>query len=1192
MRVNCCSNCQEPLPGLAKYCAKCGKSLFVAEQSPRYRYDENQLTVKLADRPADLKVPHFYKKVGTDANISTPPLGLHSRVTPVTPVQEVPVVGNGSTPAALQIDDQLESGDDYEIQRNATWNKTVTYRSRHLPPAPVNPKPSTPLLLQEVPPREPKRVPMRLFSWISVLAIIGLLLGGVFGIMMTRGSGGKKAQPSHVLTLQVTPSTVALGGMLTLRGSNFSPSGRVGLTRDNTDVPIFDTGGTNVIHTDKTGSFSDTVWVDLSWGSGLHIIRAEDARMHRYASFQVRVTGEASQPPPHLVFSTPSIDLGNDDQTTNSAQTISLINAGGGQIRWQATATESWLLISPASGTISSDQSMQVTIAGDRSNLNVGPYAAKVIFTSNAGPKTNLPVKMDVGPLQPEHEAVQLTPPVLTFTGTDGSIDPPGQIVTVSNPGKLPLQWSTSSATSDGSSWLTVDPQSGTVTRGNSQLVTVSVDIGNLLPGFYSGSVTFTSKGQEAVQVSQQTIYVSLTIVPQCALQVSPGELTFTSAYLQQAPAAQIVTMGVTQGCSNPLSWSTFVTVNNGGNWLSISSTSGATPTSPSVNVNVTGLHPGTYSGAVTFIWSGGTQTLPVTFVMGQATTPLLATTPQSITFNGVTGQLNPSPQIATVTNSGGGTLHWHAAAATTVGGAWLSVTPPSGTLTSQNSVQINIKVALLATLIPGTYNGMITITGTDSSNNPAAGSPQTIPVTFVVQAPCAITVTPPALAFQGVIGQSHPAAQPVAIAAGGACGNALNWTATTATTPAGGTWLSANPASGTVGLMTSSATKVGIKLAGLTAGSYSGTVTITAVDSTNQPVGAPQTITVNLTVQQQCTLQNPSQQAETFSTEPGLNPASQTFTVGVIGSCKGAVTVTPTVTGNGTGWLAVSPASATLTSGASATFTVTATSAAATSAALRLGSYPGSISLAAVDDDGITIAGSPQTVGVTLNVLTAPQLTAGPGLSFHVPTGTNSQQITIANTGGAPLNWTAALDPAAPSFISLSAGSGTNLLGGTSTTTSVDVNATGLPGGSSYTTKVTITAFDAITGNVVVGSPSTITVTITISPPQMTLKMTLTSGSLAFTTTAGSNPAAQTITIQNTGGDTLTWTVGTPSAAWLTVTPASGSDKAQVSSTITVNVNVTGLSPGKYDATVVITPTPGTAVTVPVTLTVNEPTS
>src|SRR5260370_40504043 len=113
-------------------------------------------------------------------------------------------------------------------------------------------------------------------------------------------------------------------------------------------------------------------------------------------------------------------------------------------------------------------------IEGYGLNLEVGEVGANVLFTLTAAPTPNLPVKMGAEPLQPGHEAVQLTPPVLTFTGTDGSLDPPGQVVTVSNPGKLPLQWSASSATSDGSSWLTVDPQSGTVTRGNSQPVTVS----------------------------------------------------------------------------------------------------------------------------------------------------------------------------------------------------------------------------------------------------------------------------------------------------------------------------------------------------------------------------------------------------------------------------------------------------------------------------------------------------------------------------------------------------------------------------------------------------------------------------------------------------------------------------------------------------------------------------------------------
>jgi len=254
----------------------------------------------------------------------------------------------------------------------------------------------------------------RLVIQIAAVLIIVLLLGSFLFLTQFRTSSTILSQPSHtrgVLSLQVTPPTVALGGMLTLRGSNFYPSGRVGLTRD-ASIPIVDTGGTSIIHADKTGSFSDTVWVDPSWGSGPHIIRAEDAHSHRSASFQVTITGPVSLRPPHLVSSTESIDLGNGDQTTNSTQMIALSNDGGGQITWRATATESWLLISPASGTISSDQSIHVTIAGDRSNLKVGSYNGSVIFTSNTG-RSSIPVKMNVTPLQ-------LTPAVFSFTG-DGS---------------------------------------------------------------------------------------------------------------------------------------------------------------------------------------------------------------------------------------------------------------------------------------------------------------------------------------------------------------------------------------------------------------------------------------------------------------------------------------------------------------------------------------------------------------------------------------------------------------------------------------------------------------------------------------------------------------------------------------------------------------------------------------------------
>jgi len=784
---------------------------------------------------------------------------------------------------------------------------------------------------------------------------------------------------------------------------------------------------------------------------------------------------------------------------------------------------------------------------------------------------------MNVTKLQPGHEAVlQLTPAVLSFTGTDGAANPLSQIVTVSNPGVLSLQWAATSVTSDGSSWLSMYPQSGTVAKGGSQAVTISVNTSTMLPGVYSGSLTFISQGAIAAENSPQTIFVSLVVLPQCSIQVSPGGLTFASAYLQPSPTGKVISLGVSQGCSAALPWSTTVTTSSGGKWLSIGPTGGMTPANPTINVNSTGLSPGTYYGSINFNWPGGTQNMPITFTVGQTTTPIVTVAPATIAFSGVNGQTVPLTQALTITNTGGGTLAWKASAVTAIGGAWLVVSSRSGTILPHASNPITVTAKLLGTLTAGTYTGTITIVGTDSLGNPANGSPISIPVNLVVQAPCAISTATPALAFQSVRGQPGPGPQAATITASGACGNALTWTATTA----GGMWLTATPATGTVSVTAPSTTSIRVVTTGLAAGPHKGTVTITAIDSaTKVAVGKPQVITVTLTVQPVCTLQAPSVTKETFSSAAGTNPATQTFAIGVTGACTGNVTVTPTATmASGTGWLAVSPASATVVSGSSSTFTVTVTS-----AGLAAGKYTGSISLAAVNGT-IAMSGSPQVVGITLKVSAKPALTAGPGsVAFNVSSGIVSKPITITNSGGSALNWTAALGTGAPSYISLSAASGTNLAGGTTASINVIVDATGLTGGTSVTTSVVVSAIDPLTGTPVTGSPTTVTVTIKIPPPQMVLSAT----SLAFTTTAGTNPTTQTVNIQNPGGNILTWTAGTPSQPWLAVSPTTGSDTAGQATPITFNVDVTGLKAGTYTATVIITPSVGTTVKVKVTLTI-----
>ena len=1079
MRVIRCPNCQEPLPGTANYCAKCGEYLPISEHT-LHIIDENLVapTIKIVHLPAALKVAHFYVDSGN--NSSTHHSSSRIAATAQRPRRNALFSDIQTIPVTQPRISESDVNDD-ELQSRANWEKVVTYKTFRVaavsvtpPDVPVVYKPpvgSTPpalISIRRTPPKKPPRLPMRLFSWVSILVMISLLLGGVFGLAVSFGRGFL-AQSSHtigVFALQVTPSTAAFGGIITLHGSSFSPSGKIGLTRDS-NITLVDAGGTNIIHADHGGSFSDTVIIDPSWGAGPHIIRAEDAILHKSASFTVSVTGHsASLHPSHLLFSKNTIDLGSGDQATNSTQIVKLSNAGGGQITWQATATQSWLAISPKSGTFSYGQGMNVAIAVDRYNLKVGTYADSLIFTSNTGQAT-LPVKMVVTQLQPGHEAVlQLTPAVLSFTGTDGGTNPLAQVVTVRNPGVLSLKWNATSVTNDGSGWLSVYPLSGTVTKGGSQAVTISVNISTLLPGVYSGSLTFASQGTIAAIDSPQTIFVSLVVLPQCSIQISPGGLTFASDYLQPSPARKVISLGVSQGCSTALPWNTTVTTSSGGKWLSIGPRGGVTPASPAINVTSTGLKPGTYNGSIIFNWAGGSQNLPISFIVGQVATPIVTATSATIPFSGIIGQKGPTAQKVTISNTGGNTLVWRATAVTAIGGAWLAITPLTGTIAPHLSTPITVTAKLLATLTAGTYTGTITITGTDRLGHPANGSPLLIPVNFVVQAPCSVTATTPALVFQGVAG--------------------------------------------------------------------------------------------------------------------GANPATQTITVSVIGACTGNVTVTPTaILASGTGWLAVSPSPATVISGGSATFTVTVAS-----SALATGKYTGSISLAAVNR-GIAISGSPHVVGITLNVLAPPALTAGPGsVAFNVSTGTVSQPVTITNSGGSALNWTAALGIGAPSYVSLSAVSGTNLAGGTTASISLIVNATGLAGGTSVTTSVVISAIDPLTGHPVTGSPVDVPVTINIPPPLMMLSAT----ALAFTTTAGTNPSVKTINIQNPGGNTLTWTVGTSSQPWLTVTPTTGSDTTGQSTLLTFNVNAIGLAASSvpYTATVVITPSVGAAVTVTVTLTVN----
>jgi glucose/arabinose dehydrogenase len=202
------------------------------------------------------------------------------------------------------------------------------------------------------------------------------------------------------------------------------------------------------------------------------------------------------------------------------------------------------------------------------------------------------------------------------------------------------------------------------------------------------------------------------------------------------------------------------------------------------------------------------------------------------------------------------------------------------------------------------------------------------------------------------------------------------------------------------------------------------------------------------------------------------------------------------------------------------------------------------------------------------------PALAVSPSsLTFSAVSGGSNpatKTVTVSNAGGGTLNYTAS-DNAAWLSVTPASGSAPKDL-------TVSVNTSGLAAGT-YNANITIDAGSAS------GSPKTVPVTLTVSPPTPPA-LAVSPSSLTFSAVAGgANPAAQTLAVSNTGGGTLSYTA-TDDAPWMSEAPTSGSAPANVS----VSISIAGLAAGTYTGNVTIDGggATGSPKTIPVTLTVS----
>jgi hypothetical protein len=574
---------------------------------------------------------------------------------------------------------------------------------------------------------------------------------------------------------------------------------------------------------------------------------------------QITPSGGAAPTAPVLSLSTSSAGFGaTAGAGSPGAQVINITNSGSGTMAWTASANQSWLSVTPASGTGSGALSIQPNTSG----LAAGTYTGTVTVSApgaSGSPKT-IAVTVVVAAAAGGSSVVNINCGGGAYTGVDGT------------------NWSGDQYFSDGDLMYTSDMIQNTrdlalyrsARAGLYGDFTYSIPVAN---GTYNVNLLFAeiqywSRGDRVFNVSingtpalsnfdilaqvasrtamSQTFPVTVTnglvqiavtgvvnrgivngiqIVPTAGgvpvtptLSLSSGSLSFNGTAGSSNPAAQ--TVGVSNAGGGTLNW----TASSNQTWLTVSPASGSGAGTVSIQPNLSGLAAGSYSATITVAAagaSGSPKTIAVSLTVG-STPAALTVSSTALSFSGTAGSSNPAAQTVNISNSGGGTLTWTASS----NQSWLTASPTSGSGSGTLSIQPNI-----SGLAAGSYSATVTVTASGAS-----GSPKTIGVSLSLTAAPAPTVTmtvAPTLMNFSVTSGSNPSAQSFSISDSG--GTAA-WTATK-TQP----WLTLSPASGGGPMSVT----VNAAAASLAVGTYTDTIIVTGSGVS----GGPTSINVTLNV-------------------------------------------------------------------------------------------------------------------------------------------------------------------------------------------------------------------------------------------------------------------------------------------------------------------------------------------------------
>ncbi|MGH2495106.1 MAG: BACON domain-containing protein [Ktedonobacteraceae bacterium] len=606
------------------------------------------------------------------------------------------------------------------IEQSTTERDLAATYANMSAPTIVNPRP-----LATRPPRRQKRgnsVPLLLI----VSCLLFIVATGILAFLLLSSKPVTQLK-SRLFTDQT--GLLRVHDTLLLSGSGFEPDARVTFTRD-AGVPVLDTNGTPLqVRTFNTGNFFVSITISESWNVGKHVIYATDQQGNK-ASFPIMVQPTPSAAP-QLQLTPNHIDLGVDNAGVVSHKSITLTNAGGGDVNWQASINKSdssWLTLTPDTGSFAGSEGIVITV--NRGNLAPQPYTGHINFTQVGSnhPALVLTVTMGVNPASATSANLVLSNAAIIFTG-DTATNPASQLLTIQNTGGQSLNWTASLATTSGVNWLALSSTSGYLGTGAAATMTVSAASAGLSVGTYQGTITFSYAGASATPV---TVTLTVNPPPVAAIAISPGGLNFQALMGQSAPVQSFT---ITNSGNAPLNWG-IVEDANGKTYAPVSPSSGTLAPSKSIAITVTPTisqaAAGTLNGLITVIdTDAGTpvksQQVKVTFtIVNQA---VISLDQSQLTFNHASN-IPSSTQTIMLTDTGSAPLNWAVTINNSSPIAWLSIDNSGGNGLNPGGVEFINVTCDSSHLSPGTFTASLTLRDTDAGT-PVA--PQTINVTVIV---------------------------------------------------------------------------------------------------------------------------------------------------------------------------------------------------------------------------------------------------------------------------------------------------------------------------------------------------------------------------------------------------------------------------------------------------------------------------